>query len=287
MSSDPSVYPQTGKPPAAEPATTDGRPRAHDTIGAAQLRQHAAIKRRVWLAAIWSWPVCVVVFGAAFVFLAGFVPPPSPAFSASQIADVYAAHRTGIKVGVLIGMFASALLLPFLTVVSAEIKKIEGRLGLLAPIQFGGGIALVMIFQIIGLAWLTATYRPDAAPDVTRALNDYTWFAWSSFIATYSLQFICMAIAGFMDIRPHPAWPRWAAYLNLWVAVTGAGGVLAVFFKTGPFAWNGVVGYWIPVVLFVIGLSTTTWLLHRRTRYEATHPSVHPTEPELGDLALL
>jgi len=26
-------------------------------------------------------------------------------------------------------------------------------------------------------------------------------------IATYMIQYICMAIAGFMDMRPHPIWP--------------------------------------------------------------------------------
>jgi hypothetical protein len=266
---------------AGDPAS-----RSSDNPRADLLAHHARIKRRVWMAAIWSWPVCAVVFGVAFLFVVGFVPPPSPALSAQQIGDVFAANRTGIRIGVLVAMFASALLLPFLTVVSAEIKKIEGRLGLLAPMQFGAAIALVMIFQIICLAWLTASYRPEINPEITRAFNDYTWFAWSTFIATYMIQFICMAVAGFMDIRERPAWPRWAAYLNLWVAVTGAGGVLAVFFKAGPFAWNGVVGYWIPLILFVIGLSATTWLLHRRARYEAGQ-SGGPDEPEFSDLALL
>lgn len=240
-----------------------------DTALAARIAHRDAINHRVRLAAIWSWPVCVVTFGVAFLFVVGFVPPPSPALDAQQIAEIYAANTTGIRIGVLVAMFASALLLPFLTAVSAEIKKIEGPLGLLGPIQFGGAVALTMIFQIIGLCWLAASYRPEASPEIIRAFNDYTWFAWSSFIATYSLQFICMGIAGLMDFRDRPAWPRWAAYLNLWVAVTGAGGVLAVFFKTGPFAWNGVVGYWIPVILFVVGLSVTTWALHRRARHEA------------------
>jgi hypothetical protein len=252
------------------------------------LAQRARIKRRVWSAAIWCWPVCVVVFGVVFAFVVGFVPPPSPALSAQQIAELYASNTTGIRIGVLVAMFASGLLLPFQTVISAEIKKIEGRLGLLAPVQFGGGVALVVIFQIIGLAWLAASYRPDANPDVIRALNDFTWFCWSTFIATYMIQFICMAIAGFIDVRQHPAWPRWAAYLNLWVAVTGAGGVLAVFFKSGPFAWNGVVGYWIPVILFVVGMSVTTWLLLRRARYESALDSADSDrDPEFSDVAML
>jgi hypothetical protein len=238
----------------------------------AALARRAAIKQRIWRLAIWCWPAAVVGAGAAFAFGAGFVPPPSPALSAPELAGVFDADRTGIRVGVLVAMFATALMLPFFAVVSAEIKKIEGRLGLLAPVQFGGAIALVMIFQVIGLAWLTASYRPEADPDVIRALNDYCWFAWSSFIATYSIQYLCMATAGFMDIRERPIWPRWAAYLNVWVAITGAGGVLAVFFKTGPFAWNGVIGYWIPVIVFVVGMSVTCGLMLRRARYEAGRP---------------
>jgi hypothetical protein len=249
--------------------TAEGGGTVAERDRAALLAHQEKIKRRIWLAAIWCWPVSVVVFGSAFALVVRFVPPPSPALSAQQVADLFAANRTGIRIGVLIALFASGLLLPFLIVVSAEIKKIEGRLGLLAPVQFGGAIILVVFFQVIGLAWLAASFRPDASPEIVRAFNDYTWFVWSTLIPTGMIQFICMAIAAFMDIRERPTWPRWAGYLNLWVAFAYAGGVLAVFFKAGPFAWNGVVGYWIPVLLFVIGLSVTTVLLLRRARYEA------------------
>ena len=226
------------------------------------------IKRRLWMACIWAWPVAIVCFAIPFVFSAGFVPPPSPSWSAARIASFYANNLTGIRVGVLCAMFASALLLPFYAVVSAEIKKIEGKPGLLATIQWGGAIMLVFVFQLICLFWITASYRQDVDPAITRMLNDFCWFVWSTFIPTYSIQYICMAIAGFMDHRERPLWPRWSAYMNLWVAVTGAGGVLAVFFKTGPFAWNGVVGFWIPVIVFGAGMSVNTVLLLKRAKYE-------------------
>jgi hypothetical protein len=228
----------------------------------------AAAKRRIWLACVWSWPVAIVGFGVPFVLVAGLVPPPSPAWSASELADFFADNVTGIRVGVLCAMFASALLLPFYAVISSEIKKIEGEPGLLASIQWGGAIILVAFFQIICLAWITASYRQDVSPEITRMLNDYCWFVWSTLIPTYMVQYFCMAIAGFIDRRSAPLWPRWAAYMNLWVAVTGAGGVLAVFFKTGPFAWNGVVGFWIPVILFAVGMSVNTWLLLRHDKIE-------------------
>jgi hypothetical protein len=45
--------------------------------------------------------------------------------------------------------------------------------------------------------------------------------------------------------------------------------MLAVFFKTGPFAWNGILGFWSPVIVFAIGMSITCWLMYPRARYEA------------------
>ena len=230
-------------------------------------------RRRVWMACIWSWPVCAVLFGISFVVVAGFLPPVAESASAADVAAFYDANRTTIRAGLIGAMFASALLLPFFAVVSAEIRKIEGRNPLLAPIQYGGAVVLTTFFQIICLLWLLASFRPEINPELIRAFNDYGWLVWTMLIPTYSLQFVCMAIAGFIDHRRHPIWPRWTAYFNIWVATIGAGGVLAVYLKTGPFSWNGIIGIWLPLVFFVIGMTVNMWLLHRRVTYEATLPA--------------
>jgi hypothetical protein len=230
-------------------------------------------RRRIWMACIWSWPVCAVLFGVSFVVVAGFLPPVLESASAADVAAFYDANRTAIRAGLIGAMFASALQLPFFAVISAEMRKIEGRNPLLAPIQYGGAVVLTTFFQIICLLWLLASFRPEISPEIIRAANDYGWLVWTMLIPTYSMQFVCMAIAGFIDDRSHPIWPRWAAYLNIWVAVIGAGGVLAVYLKTGPFSWNGIIGIWLPLVLFLVGMTVNMWLLHRRATYEATLPS--------------
>lgn len=235
---------------------------------AEQREHHASMKRRVWMFSIWAWPASLTIFLIGFVGFAGFVPPPSPALTAQELADFFAGNLTGIRVGILIAMFAAALMLPFYAVISEEIKEIEGRPALLASIQWGGAVMLMIVFQLICLFWILASYRQDISPEITRMLNDFCWFVWSTFIPTYSIQYLCMAVAGFMDMRRNPLWPRWASWLNLWVAVTGAGGVLAVFFKGGPFAWDGIVGFWIPVIVFTIGMCVTAYLLQRRCKLE-------------------
>jgi hypothetical protein len=243
-----------------------------------------ATRRRIWSACLWCWPVCLVGFAFCFVIVAGFVPPPRESWSAQRIAQFYADNRTAIRVGLIGSMFFSALMVPFFTVISAEIRKIEGRVSMLAPIQFAGAVILVMFFQLIGLFWLLSSFRPEADPQIIRLTNDFCWLVWTILIPTYSLQFVCIAIAGLLDARPSPAFPRWSAYMNLWVAITGAGGVMAVFFKTGPFSWNGIVGFWIPVVAFLVGMSVNMVLLLRRTRYESS-PVTNPGRAQRPDQA--
>ena len=146
--------------------------------------RRAEFKRRIWTLSIWSWAACIGGFLVSFGLLAGFIPPPGESWSAERIAEFYADDRTAIRAGLIGAMFASALLLPFYTVVSAEIRKIEGTLPILAPILFGCAVILVCFFQIICLGWLLASFRPEIDPEIIRALNDYGWLVWTILIPT-------------------------------------------------------------------------------------------------------
>ena len=213
---------------------------------------------------LWSWPVCLIGAVAGFAAFAGFIPPPGADWDAPRIATFYAENRILIRVGLVLAMFFSALLLPFLTLVSAEIRRIEGRRSLLAPIQFGGAVVLVTFFQIICLLWLEASFRPDNNDQLVRAMNDYGWLVWTMLIPTGTMQFLAIAVASFGDRSADVVWPRWAAYANIWVAITYGGGVLAVFFKTGPFSWTGLVGFWVPTILWAAGMTMNMVLIKRR-----------------------
>ncbi|MBA2347688.1 MAG: hypothetical protein H0V81_05270 [Solirubrobacterales bacterium] len=227
----------------------------------------AAIKRRLWMFGICCFPIALLGCAVALVPLAHFIPPPSPNWSAERISNFYSDHLTGIRIGMIGTMFFTALLLPFYTIVAAEIRAIEGRPAVLSSIQFGAAVVLVMELIVIAMLVLVASFRPDRDAEVIRVLNDFWWFVWTMAIPVYCVQYICIAVAGFMDKRPHPTWPRWAAYLNAWNALLAAGGVLVVFFKTGPFAWNGLIGFWVPILAFGTVTLINAYLLYRRHAY--------------------
>jgi hypothetical protein len=222
------------------------------------------MNRRIQLLCVWAGPAFVLLYLLFFAGVARWVPPQPPWWSAERVAAYYDAHRAGIQIGQLGAMIVSVLLLPFWAVISSQIARTERyRMPVLALTQFGGAVLLQVFFALCSMLWIIATFRPGLDPSTVRALNDGAWLIFVMVFPGYVLQLSCIAIAAFRDTSPEPVWPRWAGYLNLWVALSGAGGGLAVFFKHGPFAWNGLIGFYVPVTAFVIWIGCMTYLLHR------------------------
>lgn len=219
------------------------------------------MNKRIQLACVWAGPVFLVTYAIGFWAIARFIPPPAPTMSTAHVAELFQAHHTRIRVGMVIGLVSSTLLIPWFAIISAQIARVEKRMPVLAMVQFGGAILLIVFFVVCSMLWITATFRADLDPKTIRMLNDFGWLTFVMVFPGYVLQLSCIAIAGFLDKSAEPIWPRWASYLNLWVAFSGMGGGLAVFFKTGPLAWNGLVGFYIPLTVFAIWLSVMTYLL--------------------------
>ncbi len=129
-----------------------------------------------------------------------------------------------------------------------------------------------MTFFLPAFLWTTAAFRPQRSPEITQALVDLGWLFFITPIAPFILQYVTLAIAIFRDKRPRPAFPRWAAYLQLWVSLSFVPAIGAMFLKTGPFAWNGLLVWWIPFAMFTgwfVLMITLTWRAVRQVNQPA------------------
>jgi hypothetical protein len=59
------------------------------------------------------------------------------------------------------------------------------------------------------------------------------------------------------------AFPRWHAYFTFWSAVIFEAGALPYLFKAGPFAWNGLISFWLPFPIFGLWMMVTAFVLLR------------------------
>jgi hypothetical protein len=215
---------------------------------------------------VWSGVVFLFIFGIAFVG-AGFIPPPSPHLTGQELLAIVEKNRTGFRIGMMVGYIGALLLVPWSVGISYFMARIEGgRFPVMAFVALGAGIASAVVFCLPFVFWSGAYYRLDNNPELVRLLSDMTWLAFVMLYTPFFLQAISMAVVGLSDKSATPTFPRWFCFLSIWVCILAIPGGFAIFFESGPFAWNGLIALWIPVAAFSIFFVALVPLLFKAIR---------------------
>ncbi|MGH2603490.1 MAG: hypothetical protein ACRDJ9_29415, partial [Dehalococcoidia bacterium] len=211
----------------------------------------------------------------------GLVPPPSPNDSAAEIQALYQGDTDLIRLGLLLSMVAGAMTGPFVAAISTQLKRIEGQFSPLTYTQLGLGMLGVLLFIIPLFLMSAAAFRPDRDPDLILALNDAAWLPFVGAFMTAFFQNIAIGVAVFKD-KAERVLPRWLGYFNFWVALLFVPAGLILFFKTGPFAWNGVFTFWLPLTVFSLWFAVMFVVLRKAVQNQAKEQQEQPqrTVPE-------
>src|SRR5262249_1555138 len=112
------------------------------------------------------------------------------------------------------------------------------------------GTATYVLLSLFGVFLAAAAFRPDRSPDSIQLLHDVGWFMAFLAAPVFSAQAFALGVAVLGDRSTSPVPPRWFGYLNLWVGLLLLPGTLLMCFHSGPFAYHGVISYWIPLFTF-------------------------------------
>jgi hypothetical protein len=199
---------------------------------------------------VWLGPIFALLFGLGWMALARWVQPPSPNLSAESIADVFASHRTLIRLGVGLSGFAGALTVPWTAVVAVQMKRIEGEHCPMTYSQLTAGAlgALIFIFPMLFLE--VAAFRAERSPVLVQALSDLGFLCFIGFPFLAVIQGLALAVVICQDDRAVPIFPRWLGYFNVWAALLFIPGTAISYFHVGPLAWDGLFTYWPPLFAF-------------------------------------
>jgi hypothetical protein len=211
-----------------------------------------SVSRRAEQIFVWLAPVGLALLLVGFWPLARYLPPPSANDSAVQIAHFYQHDTTAIRVGLLI-VFISFMTYEPLVAVITRLMLRRGRDSTLAWLQLGAGTGSWLFLLIPTMVLSAAAFRPYRSPEVTQALHDVGWFFFFMGFVPFVVQSLAITLFVFGDARradEPPVFPRWVGYFGIVFEVLFSLGGLCTFFKTGPFAFQGALTYWVPLGLY-------------------------------------
>jgi hypothetical protein len=209
------------------------------------------VSRRTEHRLAWTGVPFLLLFGVGLMPVAHLVPPPSPHHSASAIAHLYRAHTTAIRIGLLLVFIGSIFLPMYAGAIVACTRRIEGASPALRYVQVASIGAALIVIDFAVIVWWVAAFRPFArSPESLLLLNDLGWMIFVIGFPPYVAWAISVGWAILSDRTGSPVYPRWSGYLSVLVGFIQVPPVLLAFFKTGPFAWNGLLSWWVPAIDF-------------------------------------
>lgn len=217
---------------------------------------------------LWCGLIAIVVFGIGLWPIAGLIPPPSPDDSPREIQAFYADNPDAIRIGLLVVMVAGGLTGPWVAMISQQMRRMTGPDSPLANLQLGVGMLGIMVFILPAMIMQAVAFRPTRDPDLLVLANDMAWLPFVGIFVLVFIQNIAIAAAIFQD-REERVLPRWLAYFNIWIALLYVPAGFVFFFKDGPFAWNGLITFYLPAVAFGMWFCVMFPFLKRAIESEA------------------
>jgi hypothetical protein len=199
---------------------------------------------------VWTGVALVAMTAIGFGGFLGYINPPSPALNAEEILARVQAHQTSMLIGCALCTFFWSFWVTWAAPIVIYIRRME-RLPLLTYASLanvGGGAAVI---TTIAVAWTVMAFRAEN-PLIVQAFNDLGFFLFLYTWPPFAIWMWIIAIAILRDINPEPTFPRWVAFYNLWAGLLMAPASLMGLFKTGPFAYNGLLAFWLVAIDFFL-----------------------------------
>lgn len=208
------------------------------------------IQQKLQLIGAWGGILYMLVGLFGWLLIAGFFPLMSPSDSPADIALRYQNGHTRIVAGMILLMVAAFCYLPFAAALSRSLAQIEGQPGVLTYSTLLGGVCSSLLTFYPAIWWLVAAFRPDRAADLVYLMNDLAWLQMVGGVTVWFAMPLSTAAAAFWDKSPTPVFPRWSGYVSIWAVLLVIPDQLIFFFHSGAFAWNGLLGMWVPFTAF-------------------------------------
>jgi hypothetical protein len=178
--------------------------------------------------------------------LAQNFPPMAASTSAQDMWQHYKSLQLPISIGMSVCMVGGSCYMTFGAAVSRVMRRIEGPEGMLANLEMSGATITYCPIVVACGIWLVAAMQVDVlSPALIQTMYYLGWMVIDLAYMVTSWQIIAASIVFLRDKREKklvPAWVSWWGYVTVASFFPVS---LIPFFKTGPWAFQGLFNFWI------------------------------------------
>ena len=219
----------------------------------------------------WTWVPLLAILIAAFLLFPGFIPPVSPRASAAEVVEFYRQDLSRVRYSMILFNWFGVALIPFVLLIAERMRGMAHRTPVprYCVIGVAGGAPIVFLTSTV--FWLLAAFRPDRSPDLTLLTNDLAWITFTCGVPFLIALFLFLALAIFWDGQAEPVFPRWVGWFNVAMAVAVAPAAFAGLARSGLFAWDGFVSFWVKNIAFALWVVVMASVLRPAMRRHEGH----------------
>lgn len=227
------------------------------------------MSERSQIVLIWWSIIFMNVFGLAWAFLIGTLPLPPATLTATEIAEFYTEHSLRIRLGAAICSWTSAFLIPIALVASVQMARLEIGVPIWSRLQLIGSAFTSLFVVLPPMLWGIAAFSPDRPPEITRLVSESANLIFATATQYVIFQMVAVTVISLRRTTvPHSAFPRWFGFLTIWTILITEVAVMGYLTRTGPFAWNGLFVFWIPLAIGSAWLITMAVLMLRALKLQ-------------------
>lgn len=213
-------------------------------------------KRELWFA-WWTTVVFYQLFTVAFFVLSRTQPPPSPGWDTPRVAQWFSDNHCGLLIGFAIMFLVAGMTAPQNALIAYSMRRMS-----VSPVFAYSYLVMYSLSAIPGMLLMcivvtVGAMRPDRDPELIYWLYDFAFLSFTGTMGVFLIGSLVWMVAILID--KNRVFPKWFGYLNLCNALTEVVVAPAWIFQRGVFAWNGLISWWIDMVVF--GLYTGVFIM--------------------------